>query len=146
MSKPAVSLAELAQARPRRGTGAPARCASHKSAILALLRERGAQGVLSSELYDCPEKFGRSPRNRVSELRKEGCLISGEPRGTSDWHYALLRDSEGVEPSPRHPWAKPFSKKRLTEADWYVRQTGKRRPSAKPSGINLPLFEKEASE
>ncbi len=93
-----LTLGEVARAKPRHGSGAPARCASHKSAILALLRERGPQGVLSSELYDSPEKFGRSPRNRISELRAEGCLISGEPRGSSDWHYLLIRDSEGAKP------------------------------------------------
>jgi hypothetical protein len=93
------TLSEVARAKPHRGSGAPGRCASHKDAILALLRERGPQGVLSSELYDSPEKFGRSPRNRISELRAGGCLISGEPRGASDWHYVLIRDSEGAKPS-----------------------------------------------
>lgn len=141
------TLAEVAQARPHRGCGAPARCASHKSAILALLRERGPQGVLSSELYDSPEKFGRSPRNRISELRAEGCLISGEPRGASDWHYVLLRDSEGVPPKPCHPWSKPFSAKRLADDDWYVRQSGHPRPSGKPTeqpADDLPLFAEHA--
>jgi hypothetical protein len=94
---------ELHRARPARGQGAPARCASHKSAILTLLRERGPQGVLGSDLYDSPEKFGRSPRNRISELRKDGCLISGEPRGNSDWHYISLRDSCGAKPGPDPP-------------------------------------------
>src|SRR5438128_11647178 len=71
-----ITLDELAKARPKRGSGVPARCASHKSAILALLRERGSNGVLSSELYDNPHLYGRSPRNRISELRKpDGCLI-----------------------------------------------------------------------
>lgn len=111
MSRGSISIPELILARPKRGTGAPARCASHKSAILALLRERGPKGVLGSELYDFPEKFGRSPRNRVSELRKEGHLISGEPRGVSDWHYVLLRDASGAQPS---------------SSDWYEREHGPR--------------------
>src|SRR4030095_8485381 len=92
------TLEEVAQARPHRGKGAPSRCASHKSAILALLQERGPQGVLGSELYARPESYGRSPRNRISELRKEGFLISGEPHGSSDWHYVLLRDNTGMKP------------------------------------------------
>jgi hypothetical protein len=89
---------ELHRARPARGQGAPARCASHKSAILALLRERGPQGVLGSELYDSPEKFGRSPRNRVAELRAEGHLIEGRPHSPSDWFYRLIRDNTGAKP------------------------------------------------
>jgi hypothetical protein len=69
--------------------GPPARTKNHKSAILSLLRERGSRGVLGSELYNQPLTFGRSPRNRISELRKEGFDIKGEPRGGSDWHYWL---------------------------------------------------------
>jgi hypothetical protein len=123
------SLTEVAQARPRRGKGAPSRCASHKSAILALLQERGPAGVLGSELYDSPEKFGRSPRNRISELRKEGCLISGEPRGSADWHYVLLRDNSGEEPQ-------------TNSSDWYIRQTGKPRPGWQ----SRPLSEKRMAQ
>jgi hypothetical protein len=130
-----TTLDELAKARPRRGSGAPARCASHKSAILALLLERGPRGVLSSELYNSPEKFGRSPRNRISELRSDGHLIEGDPRGSSDWFYRLIRDSAGEKPQadspdwyesengPRpasHPWKKPISEKRLAEPDCFV--------------------------
>src|SRR6267378_429803 len=107
-SRPTIE--EVAKARPQRGNGAPARCASHKSAILGLLRERGPQGVLGSELYNLPAKFGRSPRNRISELRKDGCLISGKPHGSSDWHYILLRDSSGATP----------------HQDWYEREHGPR--------------------
>jgi hypothetical protein len=93
----------MAHAKPRRGTVAPARSASHKSAIRALLLERGSTGVLGSELYDSPGKFGRSPRNRIAELRKEGCLISGKPHGSADWHYVLLRDADGTGPVPKSP-------------------------------------------
>jgi hypothetical protein len=116
---------EIAPARTKRGTGAPARCGSHKAAILALLWERGPQGVRGSELYNSPQRFGRSPRNRISELRKEGCLISGEPHADSDWHYVLLRDSSGAKP--------------ITSSDWYESQTGRARPAALPA-IDLPLF------
>jgi hypothetical protein len=113
------TLTEVAQARPHRGKGAPSRRASHKSAILAFLRERGPQGVLSSELYNSPEKFGRSPRNRISELRKEGFLISGEPRNASNWHYVLLRDNTGTKPLSNPP-------------DWCERQAGRSRLGGQP--------------
>jgi hypothetical protein len=93
------SLSELSQARPLRGKGAPKRCASHKSAILALLGERGSQGVFGSELYSRPYLYGRSPRNRISELRKDGHLIEGKPYGSSDWWYRLIRDNTGNAPS-----------------------------------------------
>ena len=76
----------------RRSTNAPPRTRTHYAAILALLRERGPRGVLASELYDKPFVFGRSPRNRISELRRDGFRIEGEARGASDWHYRLLQD------------------------------------------------------
>lgn len=121
-SKP--SLSEVAQARPVRGSGAPVRCASHKSAILELLRERGPRGLLGSELYARPELYGRSPRNRISELRKDGHLIEGKPSGSSDWHYVLIRTNKGE---------KPLSDSR----DWYEREHGPR-PASQP---DLPPFE-----
>lgn len=137
------TLAEVAQARPRRGTGAPSRCASHKSAILALLRDREPQGVLGSELYNSPEKFGRSPRNRISELRGEGHLIEGKPHGSSDWWYRLIRDNAGAKPlsdspdwyerehGPRpssHPWKTAFSEKRLADPDCFTLTPPEPRP------------------
>jgi hypothetical protein len=109
---------ELAQARPKRGAGAPARCTSHKTAILALLRERGAQGVFGSELYSRPDLYGRSPRNRISELRKNGYLIEGKPHGSSDWFYRLIRDNTGAKAQAESP-------------DWYEREHGPR-PSGQP--------------
>jgi hypothetical protein len=72
--------------------GAPERTKSHRAAILALLRDRGPRGVLASELYDAPEMYGRSPRNRISELRRDGYPIQGAARGASDWHYWLVQD------------------------------------------------------
>ena len=114
-----TTLAEVAQARPHRGTGAPARSRSHYEAILQLLRERGPRGVLGSELYAQPELYGRSPRNRISEARAAGYLIEGKAYGSSDWHYVLLRDNAGVKPL-------------ADSSDWYTRQTGKPRPSQHP--------------
>jgi hypothetical protein len=117
---PRPTLAEVEQARPHSGKGPPSRCASHKSSILELLRKRGPEGLLGSELYARPELYGRSPRNRISELRKAGCLISGKAHGSSDWHYVLLRDSDGT---------KSFS----NSSDWYERQEGRPRPGAQPA-------------
>jgi hypothetical protein len=117
-------LDELAKARPKRGNGAPLRSRSHYAAILQLLRERGPQGIRGSELYGRPDLYGRSPRNRISELRRDGHLIEGKPLGSSDWFYRLIRDNAG---------AKPFS----DSPDWYERQSGKLR-----SEINsFPEFE-----
>jgi hypothetical protein len=95
------SLAEVAQARPPRGSGAPSRSRSHYDRILALLRERGPAGVLSSELYDQPHLFGRSPRNRISEMRRDGHLIKTLPAGASVVRYVLLH--ENASPTPRLP-------------------------------------------
>jgi hypothetical protein len=116
------SVEQIEQAKPGRPCGAPVRTRSHYDAILALLRERGPQGVLASELYDHPHLYGRSPRNRISELRRDGFVISGEARGASDWHYVLLPDSP----------------------DWYLQATGKPRPvSSSDPGTALPLFDAE---
>jgi len=97
------SLGEVAQARPRRSAGAPARSRSHYDAILELLRERGSQGVLGSELYSHSELYGRSPRNRISEARRDGHLIEGKPYGTADWFYRLIWDNDGAEPEATSP-------------------------------------------
>src|SRR5580692_3815293 len=111
----ATSLERIELAKPRRPREAPARTRSHYDAILALLRERGPQGVLGSELYDAPHLYGRSPRNRISEIRadltKDGDFweIAGEAHGGSDWHYVLRSK-------------KPSS-------DWYESATGQQRPS-----------------
>src|SRR5262245_1401217 len=123
----APSCAEVGRARPARGTGAPSRTNSHYDRILALLRERGPTGVISSELYDAPHLFGRSPGNRISEMRQAGHLIETSAAGESTVRYVLLRDSSG---------AKPFA----DSPDWYERQTGKPRPQ-KPSPDFGPLFE-----
>ncbi len=118
------TLEEMARARPQRGSGAPARSRSHYEAILELLRERGPQGVLGSELYARPELYGRSPRNRISELRRDGCLIEGKPYGSSDWFYRLIRDNAGEKPLSDSP-------------NWYERQSGKPRSAVDPT----PEFE-----
>jgi hypothetical protein len=70
--------------------GVPARAHNQKLAVLSKLRERGDLGVLASEFYAEPIRFGRSPRNHISVLRKQGFDIHGESRGESDWFYKLL--------------------------------------------------------
>ena len=100
----ATTLETLRQAKPLRSSGAPERAHAQYGRILSLLRERGSVGVLARELYDCPEQFGRSPRNRISELRKDGHLISGQWEG-KDFRYRLLR--EAASPSPSRPHFKP---------------------------------------
>ena len=116
------SMGDVARARPVRGSGAPARCASHYEAILRLLRERAEQGlgVLASELYSRPELYGRSPRNRISEARKAGHLIEGKSYGASDWFYRYLRGANGEtygQPSPEPPNAKPWQDSERTPTD-----------------------------
>ena len=69
-----TALSEVLQARPHRGRRRPRAC-SLSEKVLHLLRERGPQNVLGSELYARPELYGRSPRNRISELRRHGHLM-----------------------------------------------------------------------
>jgi hypothetical protein len=73
------------------------RTTSHRARILELLRERKLRGVFGSELYAKPELYGRSPRNRICELRQLGFRIEGEPHGSSDWRYWLVGDVERNE-------------------------------------------------
>jgi helix-turn-helix protein len=100
------TLAEVAESRPPRASGAPSRTRSHYERILALLRDRGPAGVLSSELYDSPELYGRSPRNRISELRQAGHLIRTIPAGGSVVRYVLAHENPvpaPARPEPRRP-------------------------------------------
>src|SRR5882762_7960454 len=107
MSRP--TLGELAESRPPRGSGAPSRTRSHYDRILALLRERGPAGVLSSELYDASELYGRSPRNRISEMRADGHLIKTLPAGASVVKYVLLHQNPSPTPRPsQSPKAVPL--------------------------------------
>jgi len=92
------TLSEVADSRPPRASGAPERTRSHYEKILALLKERGAAGVLSSELYDAPHMYGRSPRNRVSELRRDGHLIKTVHVGTSVVRYVLAHENPSPTP------------------------------------------------
>jgi hypothetical protein len=128
------STEQLQRAIPRSGNGAPPRAHNQRGRILALLRERGPAGVLGSELYDSPELYGRSPRNRISELWRDGHLISGEARGASDWHYILVRENES--PTSRGPQGKAAEQASLSQ-DWYTRTTGEARPGVAPESLFL---------
>lgn len=126
---------------PLRSAGAPERTRSHYAAILALLRERGPAGVLGSELYDAPHFYGRSPRNRISELRRDGHLIEGKPHGSSDWRYVLIRENQNPTQRPQH--TKRAEQAALSDSrDWFEEATGKPRSSGKPEEKidGLPLL------
>jgi hypothetical protein len=104
------------------------RAESHYSSILELLRVRGSVGVLSSELYDCPEKFGRSPRNRISEARAAGFDIQTIQVSASVVRYVLRDCGDQLA---------------TQGSDWYTRKTGEARASVVPEEStteDLPLF------
>jgi Helix-turn-helix domain len=134
------TLGEVAESRPPRGSGAPSRTRSHYDRILALLRERGAAGVSSAELYDSPHLYGRSPRNRVSEMRADGHLIQTVPTGASVVRYILTH--ENPSPTPRKQ-AKPAEQRPLRRKIEYQTATGKPRADVAPeesTSDDLPLF------
>ena len=109
----------------------PERAASQRHRILERLREAGSRGVLASELYDDPQcRYGRSPRNRISELRKAGHRITGEWENKTDFRYTLLEETVSAKPLPEYS-----PKPRTPSDDWYGRATGKNRATG------LPLFD-----
>ena len=113
--------------------GPPSRASSQRQRILERLREAGARGVLAAELYDDPQcRFGRSPRNRVSELRAMGHKIVGEWESKIDFRYTLLKETPSPKALPDYGAQKNL--------DWYERQTGHNRPSAPVASLG-PLFD-----
>jgi hypothetical protein len=99
---------EVAKARPLRGKGASEQTSSHLDSVLALLREGGPTGVPSSELYDVRSLYGRSPRNRISEMRKDGYLIKTIHTCASAFRYVPVRENtshvEGPPAKPAPAW------------------------------------------
>ena len=73
------------------------RTRAHKERIAALLVERAEQGmgVQGSDLYDHPELYGHSPRNRISELGKNGWDIGRKQGEHRCFFYWLRRDGNG---------------------------------------------------
>lgn len=116
------TIERIRQALPPRSTGAPEHTWSHYTRILALLRERGPVGVLSSELYDAPDLYGRSPRNRISEIRRDGHLVQTIPVGAAVVRYILTHENPSPTPRParRKVEQQPFAE----SDDWF----GKPRP------------------
>jgi hypothetical protein len=111
---------KVTNCNPLKNSNWRTRAASHYAHILEFLKQRGASGVLSSELYDNPALFGRSPRNRISEMRAHGLSITTIHVNASTVRY-ILREG------PR---------------DWYQETTGSPRPSVVPDkSTTLPLFE-----
>lgn len=130
----------LEQARPLRPDGPPERSHAHYFNVLAILRDRGVEGILATDLYNCPEKYGRSPRNRISELRRDGHLISGKWEGKDAFRYVLLR--ENPDPKPKRAQRIRTEQRPLAD-DWYEQKTGHARPTitpAKQSQVVGPLF------
>ena len=143
---PRPALAELERARPYRSPGPPERTKSHKANILKFWIECAKQGraMLGSELYEHPESYGRSPRNRISELKKDGYIFESKPRGSNDHAYTLLRGPNGEvyaaskraatlawfeeqfgagtnlsQRKEPHPFSRPFSPKRMAQDDCF---------------------------
>src|SRR5579863_9287086 len=113
--------------------GPASRANSRRQRILERLREAGARGVLAAELYDDPQcRFGRSPRNRVSELRAMGHKISGEWENKVDFRYTLIEETEVPIALPDYGTQKKLN--------WYERQTGHSRPPATIASLG-PLFD-----
>jgi hypothetical protein len=86
--------------------GAPERTKSHYVRMFNLLKERGAVGVTSDELYEAPQLYGRSPRNRIAEMRKRGLNIATLSVSSHSVRYVLISDevpkistSSGSEPT-----------------------------------------------
>lgn len=73
------------------------RTKNHKENVAALLIARAldGMGVRSIEdLYSHPELYGVSPRNRISELGKDGWDIGRKPCGNGTFYW-LRKDGQG---------------------------------------------------
>lgn len=110
------------------------RADSQRALILVRLKEAGTAGVLSRELYDDPQcRYGRSPRNRISELKAQGFIIEKRWEGR-EYRYILRQEPEKPRALPNYYAQKPLSR------DWYERQTGQPRAAVAAQNF-LPLFQ-----
>jgi len=115
--------------------GPPPTANSQRQRILERLRDAGRRGILAAELYDDPQcRYGRSPRNRISELRAMGHKITGEWENRVDFRYTLIEETPAPKALPDYS-----AQKKL---DWYERQTGQSRPHSASANLG-PLFEGE---
>lgn len=113
--------------------GPPPTASSQRERILERLRDAGPRGVLAAEFYDDPQcRYGRSPRNRISELRAMGHKIKGAWEGRTDFRYTLVEETQAPKALPDYG-----AQKKL---DWYERQSGQGRPSSALTNLG-PLFE-----
>lgn len=89
------------------------RASTHRQNLFAFLVRRGSTGVLASELYSQPDLYGRSPRNRASELARQGCRFLdalrtngkqlGHWEGDNDYRYILVPPyPEKFDPLPNY--------------------------------------------
>jgi hypothetical protein len=117
--------------------GPPPTANSQRQRILERLREAGQRGVLAAEFYDDPEcRYGRSPRNRISELRSMGHKITGEWEGKINFRYTLAEETKAPKALPDYG-----AQKKL---DWYERRTGQSRPNTARENLG-PLFERDGA-
>jgi len=117
--------------------GPPPTANSQRHRIFERLRDAGPRGVLAAEFYDDSQcRYGRSPRNRISELRAVGHKITGEWEGKINFRYTLIEETQTPKALPDYG-----AQKKL---DWYERQTGQGRPGT-PNTNPGPLFEREGA-
>src|SRR5258708_38867935 len=103
--------------------GPPPTANSQRQRILERLRDAGQSGVLAAEFYDDSQcRYGRSPRNRISELRAIGHKITGDWEGKLNFRYTLIEETSAPKALPDYN-----AQKKL---DWYERHTGQPRLSA----------------
>lgn len=120
----------------------PTEHADDAQRLLERLREVGDEGITTGELIreGC---CGLRPPNRVMDLRRAGHVIETIREGGGVFRYRLVRENSDPSPGPSLPKTEQLSF--ADSDDWYERQTGKPRPSAKPPQEDvddLPLFAK----
>jgi len=92
------------------------RTESQKSNLLADLIERGERGITSAELYSDHERYGVSPRNRASELRKEGYQIKTIHLSSGLVRYILTGEPSERAPMPDADSQPHYAARRMTAA------------------------------
>lgn len=86
------------------------RTSNHKGNLAALLIERALQGMgvrSIEDLYSHPEQYGVSPRNRISELGKDGWDIGRKPCGNGTFYWLRRVGQDHMYPQTRR-FDEPF--------------------------------------